>query len=708
MLSPAPLPSPWLPPVGAVLGSPWLLPMVQPHVGLFVGASRILPLVTGITARMDGVLGWGMKPMTQGLARVARLRGLPFWRAEDGFIRSVGLGKGGSLAWSVAIDDLGTAYDARLPSRLERILLEEPAAALEALGAPLAEHLVRARLSKYNTGEDSPARPAGDGRRTIILADQVADDLSIPGALASTLTFRAMAETARREHPKARLVLRVHPDVAAGYRQGALAGMAREYRLEVLAERWSSHAVLDGADEVWVVSSQLGFEALLRGIPVTTFGVPFFAGWGLTADRASAPAALAALARRRAGGPRSLAALAGAALGRYCRYADPIRHEAVDAHHVFERLAALRAKQTGTGRTLIAAGIRAWKHDMVRAHLAADGSAVRFASLAGAPALARATGAAIVVWGKRPPAEEPPAGAGPLLRLEDGFLRSHGLRPVAPFPASLLLDARGIHYDPATPSDLEALLQLGVTDAALLARAEALIAALRAGGVSKYNLGGALPAAFATRSADTPVVLVVGQVPDDAAVRYGAGPAGGNAALLAAVRARHPDAYVVFKEHPDVVAGVRPGALAPADRGLADLYATSGDITAWLAAADAVHVMSSLAGFEALLRGKPVVCWGQPFYAGWGLTADQLPHPRRTRRLSLAELVAVALIRYPRYLDPLTRLPCEAEDIVHVLTRRHEGAADGRLAAWDLAVQLRHWKAAPERWRAELRQRLRG
>jgi len=69
---------------------------------------------------------------------------------------------------------------------------------------------------------------------------------------------------------------------------------------------------------------------------------------------------------------------------------------------------------------------------------------------------------------------------------------------------------------------------------------------------------------------------------------------------------------------------------------------------------DEVHVLTSLAGFEALLRGKPVRCEGLPFYAGWGLTEDARPCARRTRRLHLDELVAATLILYPTYVSRTT------------------------------------------------------
>jgi capsular polysaccharide export protein len=77
-----------------------------------------------------------------------------------------------------------------------------------------------------------------------------------------------------------------------------------------------------------------------------------------------------------------------------------------------------------------------------------------------------------------------------------------------------------------------------------------------------------------------------------------------------------------------------------------------------------VHTISSLAGFEALLRGKAVTTYGAPFYAGWGLTTDRLRIPRRCRTASLDELVAAALIVYPLYLDPVTGKPCRVETVI--------------------------------------------
>ena len=79
--------------------------------------------------------------------------------------------------------------------------------------------------------------------------------------------------------------------------------------------------------------------------------------------------------------------------------------------------------------------------------------------------------------------------------------------------------------------------------------------------------------------------------------------------------------------------------------------------------------MTSLVGFEALLRGIPVVTYGQPFYASWGLTQDHAPLARRTRKLTLDELVVGSLLRYPRYVSWSGRCFCSAEDKVLELAR---------------------------------------
>jgi len=158
-------------------------------------------------------------------------------------------------------------------------------------------------------------------------------------------------------------------------------------------------------------------------------------------------------------------------------------------------------------------------------------------------------------------------------------------------------------------------------------------------------------------------------------VRLGTQSVGDNLSLLHAVRRANPDAFIIYKPHPDVQSGNRSGSLHDVNPAPWDLLVGQVPVATCLAAAHEVHTMTSLLGFEALLRGMRVVTYGQPFYAGWGLTEDQAPLPRRTRRLSLDELVAGALLRYPRYMSWSARCFCSAEDKVLELQRASNARA---------------------------------
>lgn len=243
-----------------------------------------------------------------------------------------------------------------------------------------------------------------------------------------------------------------------------------------------------------------------------------------------------------------------------------------------------------------------------------------------------------------------------ILRVEDGFLRSVGLGSRLTQPLSWIIDTRGIYYDPSRPSDVEQLLEQGAFDPTLLARAARLRERIVASRISKYNLGNDNWPGLSSGSRGRRVVLVAGQVTTDTSLQSGAGSVRSNIALLQSARDLHPDHWLVYKPHPDVVAGLRnPGPGDEAAAAYCDEIVTDAPVDRLIDLAEFVHVITSLTGFEAVLRGKRVYCHGLPFYAGWGLTVDipaTLPLARRrTRRLTLDELVAGALLVYPRYIS---------------------------------------------------------
>ncbi|MEM7176750.1 MAG: hypothetical protein AAF503_03505 [Pseudomonadota bacterium] len=268
-------------------------------------------------------------------------------------------------------------------------------------------------------------------------------------------------------------------------------------------------------------------------------------------------------------------------------------------------------------------------------------------------------------WGEGP---EAPGGSSALC-IEDGFLRSVGLGLRHVMPASLVISDLGLHYRPGPGNGLDRIVAQARFNAPLIARARALRSRIIDLGLTKYNLPdrGRLPGTGGREA-----VLVPGQVEGDASLDAGAAGIRTNLELLRFARAAHPDAFLLYKPHPDVLTGLRPGALAASEiADLADGITKTASAGACIAWCDRVVTMTSQLGFEALLRERPVTALGAPFYAGWGLTRDVAP-PVRPRRLTLEELIAAALILYPRYIDPASRLPAPVEQVIAALGRERQ------------------------------------
>ena len=602
---------------------------------------------------LDGLLAWGRKPSARRAERISAVRGLPLWRCEDALIRSLGLGPD-SPPLGLLLDDLGVYYDASAPSRMERAISRPHSPAELARAEALRQIWCNARVSKYNGAPDAPA-PAGP---FVLVVDQTAADLSIALGAASGASFTAMLEAALASHPGCSVVVKTHPDVVAGRKRGHFSRQQlSDPRIVVEASGGHPAALLERAEAVYVVTSQIGFEALLWGRPVHCFGMPFYAGWGLTRDRQPAPE------RRCPARAPQLADLVHAALVESALYIDPHRHLPCTAETLITAIGLQRRLRGSLPEPIEAFGFTPWKQRVLRRFLPVRRLRFRFTwQRPGRSA------ALVAIWGRRGRPGLLRAVERrrlPLLHVEDGFLRSVGLGADLIDPISWVLDRRGIYYDANGPSDLEHQLAHGQWSAAQLERAARLRERLVEGAITKYNLSA--PAWRRPASARR-VVLVVGQVESDASIRLGAPGLRGNLALLEAVRQAEPGAYLVYKPHPDVVAGLcREGKGEDRAAQACDEVLVEASIQQLFTQIDALHVLTSIAGFEALLRGLEVHTWGLPFYAGWGLTHDRLQCQRRGRQLELDALVHAALIDYPRYVSRHSGLFIEPEQAIEEL-----------------------------------------
>ena len=587
---------------------------------------------------------WGASPTAWRGRRVASLRGGRIITVEDAFLRSVLPGRAsGPVArrgpLGLLIDPYGLHFDPSRPSLIERLIHDPASAALHQDARHGIARLRALQMSKYNHHQPDLAPPAPG---YVLVVDQTRGDASLMGA--GRALFLQMLAAARAENPGCPLLIRSHPETAAGLRAGHLTRddlRGGDHFCDAPISPWK---LIEGARAVYAVSSQLGYEALLAGQRPRLFGQPFYAGWGLSQDEFPLPPDRRGRATRET--------LFAASHLRAPVWYDPCRDRLTDFDSVVNQLQAETSAFQQDRAGHLAYGMRLWKRRSI-ARFFGSGPGVRFAR--------QPSPQVTLVWAGR---------SGPVpqaARVEDGFLRSRGLGAALTPPLSLVADDLGIYYDPGRESRLERLIAAPPPPGGE-ARAMALIAGIRSTGLSKYNQGGGQVALARGKG---PLILVPGQVQDDASIRLGAGGERSNLALLERVRAENPQAILIYKPHPDVEAGLRPGDIASADLArLADHVAHHADPVALLDQVDEVWTITSTLGFEALLRRVKVTTLGVPFYAGWGLTRDLGPVPARRRaRPGLAALAHACLIAYPRYHDPISNLPCPPEVALQRLTQ---------------------------------------
>ncbi|WP_417604664.1 capsular polysaccharide biosynthesis protein [Oceanimonas baumannii] len=690
------------------------------------------------TGQATAVVGWGMKPNTEKARQLALTGRLPFWQLEDGFVGYIGHPADAGHRLSLIVDETGIYYDATQPSALEHMLNDiswwSPAWAQRA--DTLHQALVENGITKYNCYDDNALPPAvtarlDASRPKVLVIDQTKGDQSVRLGLASEQSFFDMLHAARAENPGAQIIVRTHPDVLLGKKQGYLTATAGDDVL-LLADSVNPFALMTEVDKVYTVTSQLGFEALLAGKPVVCFGVPFYAGWGATDDRAPVP---------RRGELRTVPQLLAAAYLRYCRYLDPVTGEPCELEDLLDLILAQRSPVPPVN-TLQAVGFSLWRRRFSPYFLRRYAKKVTFVdripdifsgsdSSAGAEdsmdsrlrgndnngrgndsggnrnnstpssclqRLASSTNCAVLVWGRK---FEQQTGtcSQPVWRMEDGFLRSVGLGSDLRRPGSLVIDPVGMYYDPRTPSAIEQYLKHHDFSELELQLGEQLLTHFKEQALTKYNVGVRSRLGWREQAGDRPLLLVPGQVDDDASVQLGSPFVAGNAALLEAVRAAYPNAFIVFKPHPDVVSGNRQGRVPESVlKACVDLVETEAGIVDCLDTVDAVHVLTSLTGLEALIRGKPVTVWGQPFYAGWGLTTDIHPVTRRGRALPLPALVYATYAWYPTYVDYKTGLCSTPLRMARQLAREREAYREPEHAL--LRLLHRRWRKVRYLWEA--------
>lgn len=620
----------------------------------------------------DLFFGWGRKKSGLKAMNLAKKYNTKFILLEDGFIRSLNLGVENSPSFSMVKDDIGIYYDATMPSKLENLLNTYEFKDEEIKQAKKAIELIKKyKISKYNNNLDIPDDYFQKDEKRVLIITQTANDASLEFGLAKDFKTVDMIKDAIKENPDSKIYIKIHPDVLSGKKQSDLDINSLPKECILISENFNPIALLEFFDKVYTKTSGMGFEALIQECECVCYGMPFYAGWGLTKDK---------LECKRRMQKRSLEEVFYAAYILYSEYFNPYLNQKSNIFDTIQTLAKYKDIEKANSNRLFMLGFTLWKRYFIKPFFKAKNNEIIF--LNSIKSLARyklKEDDKFFIWGKKydentlknlllvKAKEQNLTSFTPKVSLvEDGFIRSISLGSDLTRPFSLIVDDKGLYIDPNKVSKLEELLQNEIFDKNMLNRAKNIIKTLLENRFSKYN-GLKHEDLKINAKIGQKVILIPAQVEDDASMILG-GFGLSTLDLLKEVRSKNQDAYIIFKPHPDVLSGNRVGLK---DETLilefCDEIVKDCSIDSAIKIADEIHTITSTSGFDALLRAKKVFTYGMPFYAGWGLTKDKYRCERRTRKLSLEELVAGALITYPRYINPKTKTLCEIEVCLDIM-----------------------------------------
>lgn len=215
--------------------------------------------------------------------------------AEDGFIRSCDTWCGNSKpqykeAHSIMFDTAAFYFDATKISNIEKMLNDVDlviTAEQRAEARRLIDKIVKNKVSKYNHQPMAIPSIGRPGVPKVLVVDQSYGDFSIKLGMADESTFEKMLQKAIEDNPESDIIVKTHPDTIAGKKgekKGYYQDLQEHDNIYKMTEPINPYSLMEVCDKVYVCTSQFGIEALMAGKEVHVFGMPFYAGWGLTID----------------------------------------------------------------------------------------------------------------------------------------------------------------------------------------------------------------------------------------------------------------------------------------------------------------------------------------------------------------------------------------------------------------------------------------
>lgn len=615
---------------------------------------------------------WGKGKDTNVSAEEEALRRkIPILRLEDGLIRSFSVEEN---SYSLYKSEKGIYYDATEPSNVEILLNSDwKPTSEEVYDYETCLELIRKyKISKYNSSLSCPINfISKNQKKKILLVDQTLGDKSVEYGLANEDSFKKMVMTSLRMKEDHDIYMKEHPEVLIGKKQGYLRNIIENLneedrsKIKIINQDYDGVSVLENFDKVFVVTSQLGFDALLRNKEVFCFGAPFYSNWGVTTD-------FIKLERRVK--KRDIAEIFIAIMFKYTNYIDPFTEKIGRLENLLEYISL--QKRHSNKKDIVLYKTKFWKKLSLSRFLKFEDAKFVFNK----NRLKHYKDNLVATWGIE--------GFNDLLDLEhkcfieDGFVRSVGLGSNIEDPISLVVDSGGMYFNPEVCSDLENILNNEVFTNYELKKGREAIELLLNNRITKYNIGLSDENLKNIRESnkDSKIILVAGQVESDASIKYGSRKVKTNYALLDKVSESNNDSIIIYKPHPDVLSGNRKGGNPEKEiEVLKNKYPnvkyyieTKANILDCFEVADEVHVITSTAGLEAILRNKKVFTYGLPFYGGYGLTIDYEEYPRKRKQISKEELILGCYVLYPRYMLPKGKMFTNVNTAINYITKNQK------------------------------------
>ena len=593
----------------------------------------------------------------------AKKHNIPLIQLEDGLIGYLENTKGKMVNIGFYIDTIGGIYYSTEENIITKIINDKHYSQNELEEAKkLIQRIVENKITKYNKISQPKFQPTPN-TAPILLIDQVFQDKSITTNGHGTQEFQKMYHSAIKRADGKKIYVKTH-----SYGKGYLEKICKNNNVIFLKEDYNLYNILEYIEEVFTVSSQSGFEALIAGKKVHTFGTPFYAGYGLTIDDIS-------LKRPQV----SLEKIFYASYLEACKYfisgVECNLNEIIDIILEQRRL----TEKDNKFQKFFLYQIPLWKSSSIKDFIFQKNSnIIRVKNKKLLTKHKPTSKDAVIIWGFKNACENllnyTENNNIPVITFEDGFIRSVGLGSDFTPAYSFVMDHYGIYYNPQQKSELEVILEtfdINQHQTERLAKLQNTLVEMK---ISKYNVNQNInkekPALLKQQANNKKIILITGQVSDDMSIIKSGIMISDYRTLVEKVRNENPDAFIIYKHHPDVIVGNRSGYISSQIlKQFVDVIIKNINIIDLIKISDEIHTITSLSGFEALLHGKTVVHYGLPFYGGYGFTVDKSFTNHKRKPVDFKTFCYSTFFLYPRYTTPNLHIALTPEVIVKVLQK---------------------------------------